>query len=117
MSETRQDDIDTEPTGDDTPPATDSQPSYDPLAALTVAELRVASRELGADVVTAVVQRTEHYTEALGRVLWLHQRRADRTRNPAELWAAIERLSFTELQQALSALAPDEGAGPTQPQS
>lgn len=111
-----QGDIDNEtPTGADGD--TQDQPqAYDPLAALTVAEIRVASRELGADLVTSVTERTEHYAAALARVLWMHQRRADRTRNPAELWAAIDALTFNELSDQLGQLGATEAVGPTRPQ-
>lgn len=112
-----QDEIDTGSAPAEQPDDQAQTPDYDPLAALTVAEIRVASRELGADLVTAVTGQTEHYTGALARVLWMHRRRADRTRNPAELWAEIDAMPFLDLQEALGELAPPgQGVGPTPPQ-
>lgn len=114
----RQDEVDNEtPPGVDAD-AQDQENTYDPLAALTVAEVRVASRELGADLVTSITGKTEHYSEALARLLWMHRRRADRTKNPDELWRQIDGMTFKQLQDELGDLAPaGEGSDPTQPQS
>jgi hypothetical protein len=89
-------------------------PSFDPLAALTMAELDMGSRQLRASLVASITGRTADYERALAVTAWLHARRADTT---AKL-APYMRMTFTELSDALAAFAPEvdgEAAGPTPP--
>ena len=91
----------------------DAPAPYDPLAALTVDELAIGSRHLRASLVAQITQTGEQYERALAVVLWLHRRRAERG---ADL-AACTALTFVELQQQLTALAPGGDERPTQPAS
>lgn len=79
---------------------------FDPLDALTIAELDAGSRLLKASVVAAIAEKNEHYEKALAVVAYLHARRSDRTTAPAELLAGYTRLSYSELSEALASFAP-----------
>lgn len=91
-----------------TTPAEDD--SYDPLAALTVAELNDGSRQLKASLVAAVTSQNEHYEKALAVVLWLHTRRTD----PGAGLGQFLELPFTDLTDRLVALTGEE-TRPTTP--
>lgn len=95
------------------PPATDPddlEPTAAPrqvdlLDVLTIAEIDAGSRELGGSLVAQVATRGDRYEKALAVVLWLHERRRDRTLEPKALLRELSELRFSELQSRLTALS------------
>lgn len=101
-----------------TAPDEPTPPKFDPLDALTIAELDAGSRLLKASLVAAVAQQTPDYERALAVVGYLHARRDDRTTKPDELLRRFTAMRFSELSEHLQALAPaedDDGSDPTGP--
>lgn len=87
--------------------------TFDPLDALTIAELDAGSRLLKASVVAAVAEKSADYEKALAVVAYLHARRTDRTTPPPQLLAHYTAMRYSELSEALAAFAPK--ADPTTP--
>lgn len=91
----------------------DDAQAFDPLDALTIAELDAGSRLLKASVVAAVAEKSADYEKALAVVAYLHARRTDRTTPPPQLLAHYTAMRYSELSEALAAFAPP--ADPTTP--
>lgn len=74
----------------------------DALTALTIGELDGLSRQLKADVVTAITEGTADKSKALALVLWAHRRRTD----PAAKLAPVLDMPFLAVNDELTALYP-----------
>lgn len=99
---------------DDDPASPAPRAPFDPLAALTLAELDSGSRLLKASLVAAITERNEHYERALPIVVWLWSRKVGREVKLGEL----QRMTWQQLHDQLAELSPDEvddPEGPTAP--
>lgn len=80
--------------------------AFDPLDALTIAELDAGSRLLKASIVKAVTEGTPEYERAFAILAYLHERRVDRETKPDELLRRFTSMSFREAAEHLQTYGP-----------